>query len=69
MRLRERVGRGAHVHAGTVQDEVLEGHELAREPGAGASVGEVGATDPAIPDRTRARRTKTTAAEDDARWS
>ncbi len=38
-----------------MQDEVLDGHELALEPEAGAGVVKMGAADPALPDRGRAQ--------------
>jgi hypothetical protein len=44
-------GRGADVHAGVVEDEVVEVDERALQPQAGAGVAEVGPGDPALLDR------------------
>jgi hypothetical protein len=49
----QRVGRGADVHFGVVQHEVLEPHELAVERQAGQGVGEMGPRDPAFADGAR----------------
>ena len=51
MRPGEFVGRGADVHAGVVQDEVLEVDEFALEPQCGGRVGEVLALDKTVADR------------------
>lgn len=50
LRAGEIVGRGANVHAGIVENEVVEVNELAFEPQAGAGVGEVRASDAAVAD-------------------
>ena len=45
------MGRGADVHVGVVEHEIVEVDQLAVEPQTGAGVGEVGAGDPAVADR------------------
>ncbi|GCC42891.1 hypothetical protein chiPu_0027153, partial [Chiloscyllium punctatum] len=45
------MGRGADVHAGVVEDEVVKVDELAFQPQAGAGVGEVSPRDKAVADR------------------
>ncbi|RVC61039.1 hypothetical protein EN766_38320 [Mesorhizobium sp. M2A.F.Ca.ET.046.02.1.1] len=52
MRPGELVGRGADVHVGIMQDEVFRVDELAVEPQRGGRVGEVGAFDKTVADRT-----------------
>ena len=47
----ELMGRGADVHVGVVENEIVEVDEFAVEPQAGAGVGEVGAGDKAVADR------------------
>ena len=47
----ELVGRGADVHAGVVEHEVVEVDELAFEPHCSAGIGEVGPRGPSLPDR------------------
>ena len=51
MRPGELMGRGADVHVGVVEHEVVEVDQLAVEPQAGRGVGEVGAGDPTVADR------------------
>ena len=51
MRPGELMGRGADVHVGVVEHEVVEVDQLAVEPQAGRGVGEVGARDPPLADR------------------
>ena len=47
----EFVGRGADVHAGVVENEIVEMDQFAVQPQTGAGVGEVGARNPAVADR------------------
>jgi hypothetical protein len=42
------MGWRAHIHAGVVQDEILQGHELALEPEARAGVLEMCPADPPV---------------------
>ena len=51
MRPGQLMGRGADVHVGVVEHEVVEVDQLAVEPQAGRGVGEVGPGDPAVADR------------------
>jgi hypothetical protein len=51
MRTGELVGRGADVHVGVVQDEVLDVDELAHEPKRGGRIGKMLALDGAVADR------------------
>ena len=51
MRPGELMGRGADVHVGVVEHEVVEVDQFAVEPQAGRGVGEVGANDKTGPDR------------------
>ena len=45
------VGRGADIHAGVVEHEIVEVDQLAFEPQAGRGIGKMGARDPALADR------------------
>ena len=51
MRPGQLMGRGANVHVGVVEHEVVDVDQLAVEPQAGRGVGEVGAGDKAVADR------------------
>ena len=51
MRPGQLMGRGADVHVGVVEHEVVEVDQLTVEPQAGRGVGEVGAGDKAVADR------------------
>ncbi|WOJ91181.1 hypothetical protein RZS28_07890 [Methylocapsa polymorpha] len=45
--------RRTNVHPRVMQDEILDGHELAGEPKAGAGVLKMRPADPALSDRAR----------------
>ena len=47
----ELVGRGPHVHAGVVENEVVKVDELALQPQTGTGVIEVSPRNPAVADR------------------
>ena len=51
MRPGQLMGRGADVHVGVVEHEVVEVDQFAVEPQAGRGIGEVGARDPPLADR------------------
>ena len=51
MRPGQLMGRGADVHVGVVEHEVVEVDQLTVEPQAGRGIGEVGARDPPLADR------------------
>ncbi len=55
MRTGELVGRGADIHMGVVQDEILEVHEIALQPQRRRRIGKVLALDKTVADR-RARQ-------------
>ena len=55
MRAHELMGRRTRVHAGVMQNEILDLHELSRPPPRGAGVVEMGAQPKGFRDRTHAQ--------------